>query len=78
MSSQIWHSETVDDTMTLWARITRSTGQFARLFAHFAHSLARGTVNDWMAILSMFFSFLDHIAPVRVVLRVSSNFQQMS
>ena len=28
--------------------------------AHFAHSLARGTVNDWMAILSVFFSIFDH------------------
>ena len=27
----------------------------ARSLAHFAHSLARGTVNDWMAILSVFF-----------------------
>merc|ERR1712002_811446 len=27
---------------------------------HFAHSLARGTVNDWMAILSVFFSIFDH------------------
>ena len=30
--------------------------------AHFAHSLARGTVNDWMAILSVFFSIFDHSA----------------
>ena len=27
---------------------------FARSLAHFAHSLARGTVNDWMAIYSFF------------------------
>ena len=27
--------------------------------AHFAHSLARGTVNDWMAILSVFFSTFE-------------------
>ena len=26
-----------------------------RSLAYFAHSLARGTVNDWMAILSVFF-----------------------
>ena len=26
----------------------------------FAHSLACGTVNDWMAILSVFFSIVDH------------------
>ena len=25
--------------------------------AHFAHSLARGKVNDWMALLSVFFLF---------------------
>ena len=31
-----------------------------RSLAHFAHSLARGTVNDWMAILSVFFSIFDH------------------
>ena len=28
--------------------------------AHFAHSLARGTVNDWLAVLSVFFSIFDH------------------
>ena len=28
--------------------------------AHFAHSLARGKVNDWMAILSVFFYIFDH------------------
>ena len=28
--------------------------------AHFAHSLARGTVNDWMAIKSVFFPIFDH------------------
>ena len=33
-----------------------------RLLAHFAHSLARGTVNDWLAIYSVFFSILDHSA----------------
>ena len=30
-----------------------------RSLAHFAHSLACGTVNDWMAILSVFFPVLD-------------------
>ena len=30
-----------------------------RSLAHFAHSLARGTVNDWMAILSVFFSIFE-------------------
>ena len=34
-----------------------------RSLAHFAHSLARGTVNDWMAILSVFFSIFNHSAP---------------
>ena len=28
--------------------------------AHFTHSLARGTVNDLIAILSVFFSIFDH------------------
>ena len=31
----------------------------ARSLAHFAYSLARGTANDWMAILSVF-SILAH------------------
>ena len=35
---------------------------FVCSLAHFAHSLARGTVNDWMAILSVFFSIFDHSA----------------
>ena len=35
-----------------------------RSLAHFAHSLARGTVNDWMAILSVCFSIIDHSAMV--------------
>ena len=30
--------------------------------AHFAHFLDCGTVNDWMAIFSVSFSFLDHSA----------------
>ena len=33
-----------------------------RSLAHFAHSLARGTVNNKMAILSVFFSIFDHSA----------------
>ena len=33
----------------------------ARSLAHFAHSLA---VNDWMAILPVFFSIFDHSAPL--------------
>ena len=33
-----------------------------RSLAHFAHSLARGTVNGWMAILSVFFPVFDHSA----------------
>ena len=39
-----------------------------RSLAHFAHSLARGTVNDWMAILSVFFSIFDHSALVNMSL----------
>ena len=30
--------------------------------AHFAHSLAHGTVNDWIAIYSVFFFILAHSA----------------
>ena len=30
--------------------------------AHFAQSQARGTVNDWMAIMSVFFYIFDHSA----------------
>ena len=41
------------------------TARFARCslvrsLAHFAHSLARGKVNYYMAILSVFFSIFDH------------------
>ena len=36
------------------------TCSLVRSLAHFAHSFARGTVNDWMAILSVFFSIFDH------------------
>ena len=36
----------------------------ARSLTHFAHSQAHGTVNDRMAIYSVFFSGLDHSAPV--------------
>ena len=38
-----------------------------RSLNHFAHSLARGTVNDWMAILSVFFSIFDHSAKLKNV-----------
>ena len=37
-----------------------SVCSFACSLGHFAHSRARGTVNDWMAIYSVFFSILDH------------------
>ena len=33
---------------------------FVRSLAHFAHFLTRGKKNDWMAILSVFFSIFDH------------------
>jgi len=42
---------------TLWS--------ITAMLTHFAHSLARGTVNDWMAILSVFFSIFDHSAIVK-------------
>ena len=40
----------------------------AHSLAHFAHSLARGTVNDLMAIYSVFFSILAHSAPSPILL----------
>ena len=40
--------------------LVRSHRSLVRSLAHFAHSLARGTVNDWMVILSVFFSIFDH------------------
>ena len=43
-------------------RLRASRRSFVRSFAHFAHSLARGTVDDWMAIYSVFFSNLAHSA----------------
>ena len=59
-------------TIALWARIIKnqdlSTGPLASLSirsfartAHFAHSLARGSVNDWMAILSVFLDAPSHL-----------------
>ena len=63
------------ETQALWARTTKNTDcstgpltcPFARLLVpptrpltHYAHSLAHGTVNDWMAILCVFFSIFDH------------------
>ena len=38
-----------------------------RSLAHFAHSLARGTVNDWMTILSVFFYIFDHSGPSKII-----------
>ena len=40
--------------------LVRSHRSFVRSLAHFAHSLARGTVIDSMAIYSVFFSILAH------------------
>ena len=37
------------------------------VLAHFAHSLARGTVNNWMAIYSVFLSVLAHSAMTAAV-----------
>ena len=42
---------------TAWFALLRS---LIRLLTHFAHSRACGTVNDWVAIYSEFFSTLDH------------------
>ena len=44
------------------------------LLAHFAHSLARGTVNNWMAILPVFFSIFDHSVPIFSLLSRSHGF----
>ena len=38
-------------------RLSSPPRSLVRSLAHFAHSLAPGTVNDWMAILSVFFLF---------------------
>ena len=45
-----------------------------RSLAHFAHSLARGKVNNWMAILSVFFSIFTHsvVVVVELLFRISS------
>ena len=40
--------------------LARTAHSLVCSLAHFAHSLARGVVNDWMAILSVFFSIFDH------------------
>ena len=48
-----------------------------RSLAHFAHSLARGTVNDWMAILSVFFPIFDHSA-FRALFKLESNLSGIS
>ena len=43
-----------------FARALRCAYSLARSLAHFVHSLAHGKVNDWMGILSVFFSIFDH------------------
>ena len=43
-----------------WLRSRPPLCSLVRSLAHFAHFLARGTVNDCMAILSVFFSIFDH------------------
>ena len=45
-----------------------STGPLARPFARSLAPLTRGTVNDWMAILSVFFSIFDHSVPAATLL----------
>ena len=40
-----------------------------RSLAHFAHFLTCGTVNDWMAILSVYFSIFNHSVAPRCSLR---------
>ena len=53
------HSLACSGLLALLALLAPSAA-LTRSLAHFAHSLARGTVNDWMAILSAFFSIFDH------------------
>ena len=50
--------------LTPSAALTRSLARSLRSLPHFSHSHARGTVNEWMAILSVFFSIFDHSASV--------------
>ena len=55
---------------SLWSKIEKntdvSTGPLARPFARSLAPLTRGTVNDWMAIYSVFFSILTHcVFPAR-------------
>ena len=38
-----------------------------RSLSHFAHSLACGTMNDWMAILSVFFSIFNHSVVIKAM-----------
>ena len=47
---------------SLICSLIRSRCSLVRLLAHVAHSLAHGTVIDWMAIYSVFFSLLAHSA----------------
>jgi len=48
----------------LWSITAKNTdcrtGSLARPFARSLAPLTRGTVNDWIAILSVFFSIFDH------------------
>ena len=55
------HSFACSGLLALLARSAALT----RSLAHFAHSLARGTVNDCMAILSVFFPVFDHSVMVQ-------------
>ena len=45
-----------------WLRSRLPLRSLVRSLTHFARSLARGKVNEWMAILSVFFSIFDHSA----------------
>ena len=55
------------NTIVLWSKMDKNTDVSARPLArpfnrtaHFAQSLAFWTVNDWMAILSVFFPIFNH------------------
>ena len=59
------------DANALWSGTNKnrdvSTGPLARPFARSLAPLTRGTVNDWMAILSVFFSIFDHSGPSKII-----------
>ena len=60
---------------TLLASLARSAALIHSL-ARLLHSLPSGTVNDWMAIYSVFFSILDHSGIERSGCMLGGKFQR--